>query len=100
MKYIERDFDIGVINMESTRQLLLEILARCLEKDRDEIEISNSLEDLNLDSFVLMDFLIQIEDKFNIEINEVSKISNHMESLNSMLLFLCDIIEGVRLENG
>jgi acyl carrier protein len=39
-------------------------------KDKDSLTLETNLRDLGIDSLELLDFILEIEDKFNIEIDD------------------------------
>lgn len=81
--------------MEKMREKLLALLAECVEREvveiRDEME---PVQDLELDSIRMLDFVLAIEDEFGIEFRDFSKMSQHMATVGEMLEFLGKVIEG------
>ena len=81
--------------MDNTKQILYRLLLECAEKSEDVLEERASIKITDVDSFLLMDFLIRVEDEFHIELNDVSKVANHMESIDDMLHYLSEMIKEV-----
>ncbi len=86
--------------MERTKERLLKQLAECVEQDVEKISLQmNPIQDLEMDSIKLLDFVIRIEDEYGIEFEEFSELSQHMSSVSEMLEFLILKIEGSQTED-
>lgn len=81
--------------MSETKEKLMLILAKCADKDVSEIEPSmEPAHDLEFDSIRLLDFIIEIEDAFHIDFNDFSKVSLHMSTVEELIEFICEVIDG------
>lgn len=73
---------------------LMCLLAECVEKEVSEInEEMEPVEDLEMDSVRILDFVLLIEDNFRIDFRNFSEMSQHMVSVKEMIQFLCGVIE-------
>lgn len=81
--------------MERTKERLMGLLAECVEQDIEEISTQmNPIQDLEMDSILLLDFIIRIEDEYGIDFEDFAELSQHMSSVSEMLEFLVLKIEG------
>lgn len=81
--------------MERTKERLMGLLAECVEQDIEEISMQmNPIQDLEMDSILLLDFIIRIEDEYGIDFEDFAELSQHMSSVSEMLEFLVLKIEG------
>lgn len=53
----------------------------------------NPIEDLHMDSFQILDFILAIEDEYGLEFDCFSELSNHMDTIDEMLLFMKDTVQ-------
>lgn len=84
-------------NTREVREILRNLMAESLEVAVTKLDDMKELKgDIEFDSVTFLDFMISIEDKFNVEITEFSKVSQHMESVGSLLEYLCDLIREER----
>lgn len=73
---------------------LMCLLAECIEKEVSEIsEEMEPVEDLEMDSVRILDFVLLIEDNFGIDFRDFSGMSQHMSTVKEMIQFLCGVIE-------
>lgn len=86
--------------MERTKGRLMGLLAECVEQDIEEISMQmNPIQDLEMDSILLLDFIIRIEDEYGIDFEDFAELSQHMSSVSEMLEFLVLKIEGDTTED-
>ena len=86
--------------MERTKERLMGLLAECVEQDIEEISTQiNPIQDLEMDSILLLDFIIRIEDEYGIDFEDFAELSQHMSSVSEMLEFLVLKIEGDTTED-
>lgn len=86
--------------MERTKERLMGLLAECVEQDIEEISMQmNPIQDLEMDSILLLDFIIRIEDEYGIDFEDFAELSQHMSSVSEMLEFLVLKIEGDTTED-
>ncbi len=79
------------------RDAILRILEESLEESGDIADLSlDPIEDLHMDSVQLMQFILGLEDKFNIEISEFAEMSEHMGTIGELIDYLMEFIENKR----
>lgn len=80
--------------MKSTEEILFFLLEECTGKRvRREMELVDELE---MDSIKILEFVLAIENNFNIEFNEFSELSQHMVTVGEMVDYLnCFLDQGV-----
>lgn len=79
------------------RDAILRILGESLEESGDIADLSlDPIEDLHMDSVQLMQFILGLEDKFNIEISEFAEMSEHMGTIGELIDYLMEFIENKR----
>lgn len=69
---------------------LSNVLGREITKDDYQM---NPIEDMEMDSVLIMEFIIQIEDELRIIFSDFSALSNHMGSLGELIEYLICTIE-------
>lgn len=72
------------------RDKLVEMFKKCCQTNLDRFDEKEPLE---MESIEVMEFLLEVEDKFEIDYNDYAELSLHMESLGDMLDFLTKIVE-------
>lgn len=80
--------------MQVNREELKQILLNCVENE--SINIMDDMDpaiDLKMDSITLLDFVIYIEGKYNIEIDDFATISEHMDTVGELLEYLTNLVE-------
>lgn len=78
-----------------TKEKLTELLAKCAEKSRKEIdETMNPVQDLGMDSIKILDFILEIEDLFSIDFHDFSLMAQHMSTVSDLINFLCEFVDG------
>lgn len=80
--------------MQVIREELKQILLNCVENE--SIDIMDDMDpaiDLKMDSIILLDFVIYIEGKYNIEIDDFATISEHMDTVGELLEYLTNLVE-------
>lgn len=86
--------------MDTTKEKLMSLLADIVEKDVSEIdEDMEPVKELDMDSVRLLDFVLLIEDEYEIEFQDFSKMSQHMSTVKEMIDFLSGVIEGGTYEH-
>lgn len=58
----------------------------------------NPIEDLEMDSVLIMEFIIQIEDEFQITFSDFSVLADHMSTVGDMIDYLTCVIEEMEKE--
>lgn len=53
----------------------------------------NPVEELEMDSVLILELIIQIEDEFQITFSDFSALSDHMDSLGELIEYLIGTIE-------
>ncbi len=75
--------------MEDTREVLYHLLSEVISIDTEALSDTMNFEkDIELDSILLMEYLISIEDHFGVDITEFSEVSHNMNTLGEMLDYL------------
>lgn len=80
--------------MQVIREELKQILLNCVENE--SIDIMDDMDpaiDLKMDSVLLLDFVIYIEGKYNIEIDDFATISEHMDTVGELLEYLTNLVK-------
>lgn len=74
---------------------MAEILCECAGREVTELDYSaNPTEYLELDSVLIMDFILHIEDSFGIEFEDFSELTMHMNTIEEMIDFICEAVSG------
>lgn len=80
--------------MESSKERVLEILRKFIAKDV-EINDNTSIEELNIDSFTFIKFIVEVEAEFNIEITDDKLDMSEFHSFFELVEFIDSlVIEG------
>lgn len=77
----------------------LEIFAKCSDMSEEELLEKYENEKIEMDSFDLFDFIVEIEEVFGIEYDEFAELTFHMTNLQDMLDYLANYIKNYKGEN-
>lgn len=81
--------------MQDVKERVTEILCECTGRKVNDLDFSaNPMEYLEMDSVIIMDFILNLEDAFGIEFENFSELSLHMDTIGEMLDFICEAISG------
>ena len=85
--------------LERVSQILLEdrivsCLSNVLKREITQEDFQmNPVDDLEMDSVLIMEFIIQIEDEFQTTFSDFSTLSDHMDSVGELIEYLIGAIE-------
>ncbi len=69
-------------------------LSRVLKRDIiTEDYNKDPVNEFDMDSILIMEFVIEIEEKFHITFSDFSALSEHMDSLDDIIEYFADLIE-------
>lgn len=82
------------INTRNRILTMIKELARwepvSVEQGQEELMALNLINDLNLDSIQLLDFLMQIEEEFGVELDSADVDLDEMMRVSNLINFVCD----------
>lgn len=82
---------MGIIMKEQ----IMNILADSIGTDVALLDTdANPAEDYNMDSIAILDFVIRIEDEYGIDFQDFSDLSNHMKTIDEMVVYMIRKIGG------
>lgn len=68
------------------------ILAENMEITEEELCVKYLEESLEMDSFAMFEFVVEIEDAFGMEYNDFEELTMHMSNLDELLDYLAGLI--------
>lgn len=76
------------------RQKIMNILAESIGRDAESIDANaDPVKDYEMDSVAILDFVIGIEDEYEIDFQDFSELSNHMNTVDEMVVYMMGMIE-------
>lgn len=78
---------------EAVLKCLSETIAQTLTKEDFDVK---PIEELEMDSVSIMDFVIHIEECFEIDFSDFSSMSQHMDTVGDMVEYFVQIIQDVK----
>ncbi len=80
--------------MVDYREIIQEVFLKYISEvngDKFNIDLSLNFEDLNIDSMKLVEFIIELQEKLNIDIMSLAMTKNKINNLNDILDILNEI---------
>ncbi len=83
--------------MESTKETIKRLLAECLEVPPEEIDDEMPFNgELEFDSFEIVKFVISLEETYQIEFDDFSELTHHMDHVGALICYLEGYLMEVR----
>lgn len=80
--------------MSDISKKVIELVAECADVEVDEIKYdSRFIEDLNFDSIKIVEFLVMIEDIFNIKIDDMMEYMESFTTVENFTTYVRDLVE-------
>ncbi|GAA5557104.1 hypothetical protein Asch01_01822 [Acinetobacter schindleri] len=80
--------------MVDYREIIQEVFSKYISEvngGKSNIDLSLNFEDLNVDSMKLIEFIIELQEKLNIDIMSLAMTKNKINNLNDILNILNEI---------
>ncbi len=78
----------------TTEEKVLSCISRAVEIDLTEEDYSmNLVDDFGVDSILLMEIVLAVEDDFDISFSDFTELSAHMDSIGALVNYLCEVVE-------
>ena len=91
---ISKIYNVEGKNMSDISKKVIELVAECADVEVDEIKYdSRFIEDLNFDSIKIVEFLVMIEDIFNIKIDDMMEYMESFTTVENFTTYVRDLVE-------
>lgn len=78
---------------ENIRNRCRKMLADCYEMTEEELQKKYEKDNLEMDSLIMFDFVIELEEEFGVEYQDFDELTLHMNNLEELLDYLVEFIK-------